>query len=111
MKVKELAERLNLEVIAGSSGLDREITWAYMSDLLSDVMGNSREGHLWITMQTHINVVAVAALKDHSAVVMVSGNRPPAEVAAKAEEEGMPLLCTSEPAFDIAGKIFSLLSR
>jgi predicted transcriptional regulator len=111
MKVKELAERLNLEVMAGSSGLDREITWAYMSDLLSDVMGNSREGHLWITMQTHINVVAVATLKDHSAVVMVSGNRPPGEVAAKAEEEGLPLLCTEEPAFDIAGKIFLLLSR
>lgn len=111
MKVKELAENMNLEVVAGSSGLDREITWAYMSDLLSDVMGNSREGHIWITMQTHINVVAVATLKDHSAVVMVSGNRPPDDVIAKADEESMPLLCTAEPAFDIAGKIFQLLTR
>ena len=111
MKVKELVESLKREVIAGSSGLDREITWAYMSDLLSDVMGNSREGHLWITMQTHINVVAVATLKDHSAVVMVSGNRPPHEVIAKADDEGMPLLCTEEPAFDISGKIYLLLTR
>lgn len=111
MKVKELLERLRLEVIAGSNGLDREITWAYMSDLLSDVMGNSRDGNLWITMQTHINVVAVATLKDHSAVVMVSGNRPPDDVIAKADEEGMPLLCTAEPAFDIAGKIFLLLTK
>jgi predicted transcriptional regulator len=110
MKVKELAENLNLEVVAGSVGLDREITWAYMSDLLSDVIGNSREGHLWITMQTHINVVAVATLKDHSAVVIVSGNRPSEEVIKKADSEGLPLLCTNEPAFDISGKLFSLLT-
>jgi predicted transcriptional regulator len=110
MKVNELAGMLKLELIAGATGADSEVKWGYVSDLLSDVMGNSHEGDLWITMQTHLNVVAVAALRDHSAVLFVAGNRPGNEVIEKAEEEGLPLLCTDEPAFDIAGRIHLLLS-
>ena len=63
MKVKELVEKLNLKVLSGEKGLDREIDGCYISDLLSDVMGNAMEGNIWITLQTHKNVMAVASLK------------------------------------------------
>ncbi len=53
MKVKELVEKLNLKVLSGEKGLDREIDGCYISDLLSDVMGNAMEGNIWITLQTH----------------------------------------------------------
>jgi len=110
MKVKELIEKLNLEAVTGGTGVDREVLGGYTSDLLSDVMGNSKEGQVWITMQTHLNVVAVAMLKDHAAIVMVAGNRPPDEVIEKAVAEGMALLCTAETAFEITGRIHSLLN-
>lgn len=110
MKVKELIEKLNLEPVTGGTGVDREVFGGYTSDLLSDVMGNSKEGQVWITMQTHLNVVAVATLKEHAAIVMVAGNRPPDEVVQKAVAEGMALLCTVETAFEITGRIYSLLN-
>jgi predicted transcriptional regulator len=111
MKIKEIADRLNLEILTGETGIINNVKGGYTSDLLSDVMGNSREGDVWVTMQTHLNVVAVATLKEHAAVIMVAGNRPPVEVINKAVAEGLPLICTRESAFTISGRIYSLLNK
>lgn len=109
MNLRELIERAGLEIVTGEKGLDKDVTGGYSSDLLSDVMGNSREGHVWITMQTHINVIAVATLKEHAAVIFVSGNRPAAEVVEKANSEALVLLATSDESFTISGKIYAML--
>ena len=101
--------RACLEIVTGETGLDKEVAGGYTSDLLSDVMGNSREGQVWITMQTHMNVIAVATLKDHAAVIFVSGNRPAPEVKEKAVAEGVTLLATRDEAFIISGKIYTLI--
>lgn len=53
MKVKELVEKLGLKILSGKNGLEREIDGCYISDLLSDVMGNADAGNIWITLQTH----------------------------------------------------------
>ena len=76
MKVKELVEKLNLKVLSGEKGLDREIDGCYISDLLSDVMGNAMEGNIWITLQTHKNVMAVASLKEMSCIILVKNLMP-----------------------------------
>jgi predicted transcriptional regulator len=109
MKLRELIKRAGLEIVAGETGLDKEVSSGYTSDLLSDVMGNSCEGQIWITMQTHMNVIAVASLKDHAAVITVSGNRPAIEVVEKAAAEGVTLLATLDDAFTISGKIYMIL--
>ena len=73
MKVRELVEKLNLKVLCGESGLDRDIDGCYVSDLLSDVMGNAEMGNVWVTLQTHKNVMAIASLKELSCVILVKG--------------------------------------
>lgn len=83
MKVCDLVKMLNLTVFCGEEGLDTEITGGYTSDLLSDVMGHIEEGMLWITMQTHQNILAVATLKDASAVLIVNGTSPDDETLQK----------------------------
>ncbi|MEW6599735.1 MAG: serine kinase, partial [Nitrospirota bacterium] len=60
MKLRDVVESLSLEVKTGKANLDNIVTGVYISDLLSDVMGNSKEGNIWITLQTHLNIVAVA---------------------------------------------------
>lgn len=110
MRVIDLANTLDLEIVAGNNRSGNEVTWGYTSDLLSDVMGNSEEGNVWITMQTHLNVVAVSTLKVHAAILFVAGNRPAQEVIDKANEEGIPLLCTGMTAFEVSGKLYALLS-
>lgn len=109
MKVRELVEKLNLKVYSGESGLDNEITGGYTSDLLSDVMGFAKDGQIWVTLQTHKNIMAVATLKDLAAVVLVKGFVPDNDAAEVSNKEGLPILGTDDQAFEITGKIFTLL--
>lgn len=111
MKISELAEQLNLRVVSGTGGLEREITGGYVSDLLSDVIGNAKEGNLWITLQSHHNIIAVASLKDLSGVIVVKGNNPAAETIKKSNEENIPVLSTEEDTFTIAGAVYDLLKK
>jgi serine kinase of HPr protein (carbohydrate metabolism regulator) len=110
MTVSQLVKELNLKVYAGSGGLDKEIDGGYVSDLLSDVMGNAREGQVWVTLQTHKNVMAIAMLKDLSAVILVKGLRPDDDTMAQGETENIPVLGTLEQTFEICGKLYNLLS-
>jgi predicted transcriptional regulator len=111
MKVKELANELNLKVYSGEKGLEDSINGGYASDLLSDVMGNAREGQVWITLQTHKNVTAIASLKDLAAVILVKGNEPDEDTARHSDEENLPILVTDENAFEIIGQIYKKLEE
>lgn len=111
MTVKELAGRLNLKVFSGEKGLDKEIEGGYVSDLLSDVMGFAKEGSVWITLQTHKNIMAIATLKDLAAVVLVKGFEPEKETVEVSNEEGIPILGSKEQTFELAGRVYNLISR
>jgi len=109
MKVSNLVEMLNLKVFSGHAGLDGEITNGYTSDLLSDVMGNASEGAIWVTLQTHKNIMAIASLKELSAVVLVKGYTPDEATLEQSNAENIPILGTSLSAFDITGLIYNQL--
>jgi len=109
MNVEEIVKVLGLEVYTDCELASRKVTGGYVSDLLSDVMGHAKEGEMWITLQSHVNVVAIASLKELAAIVMVKGIEPGKEVVEKAEEEGIPLLGTMDDTFTLSGKLFQLL--
>ncbi|MBI9060496.1 MAG: serine kinase [Marinilabiliaceae bacterium] len=109
MKVNDIVEKLNLKVFSGKEGLDREVTGGYTSDLLSDVMGNADESQLWVTLQTHRNVMAVASLKEVAAVIIVKGLEPEENTMSQSNDEGIPLLGTDLETFEISGKLYELL--
>lgn len=111
MKVKELVEKLNLTVLSGASGLDREIEGCYVSDLLSDVMGNADMGNVWVTLQTHKNVMAIASLKELSCVILVKGQMAAEDTLEQSNEEGIPFLSTNMQTYDTVGKIYTLLNN
>jgi predicted transcriptional regulator len=106
MKVSELVEKYKLKVFAGVQGLDNEISGGYVSDLLSDVMGNAAENEVWITLQTHQNVMAIASLKDLAAVILVKGFEPDEDTLERSLDEGIPLLGTEMGTFEMAGKLY-----
>ncbi|TAJ14965.1 serine kinase [Marinilabiliaceae bacterium JC017] len=111
MKVCDIIEKLGLTVFSGEQGLDREITGGYTSDLLSDVMGNSEEGQVWITLQTHKNVMAVASLKDVAAIIIVKGFQPEEGTINQSNDEDIPLLGTDMEAFEVSGRLYELLNN
>jgi hypothetical protein len=111
MKVVDMINALSLEVFQLQGDFNAEVSGGYASDLLSDVMARSKEKNVWITLQTHLNIVAVAKLKDLAAVVFVNGRRPDEDTLQRAREENVVLLGTNETTFSICGKLYNLLRK
>lgn len=109
MLIKEVAKKLELKILA--AGTDQEVLSGYVSDLLSDVIANAEEGCLWITVQRHLNIVAVAQLKKLTGIILSRGSEPEADVLARAEKEGLFILSGAEDSFTIAGKLYALISQ
>ena len=109
MTVQQLIEKLGLRIYSGQEGLQNEITGGYVSDLLSDVMGNADTGHVWVTLQTHKNVMAIASLKDMAAIILVNNHQPEEDTLQQSNEEGIPILGTEMSTFEVTGKLYELL--
>ena len=110
MRLPEIAEKLKLKDLTPGQPADPEldVVRGYASDLLSDVLSNAPSGGVLVTVQVHMNVVAVAVHAGLAAVIF-SGNRAPeAEVRAKAEEEKVKLYAARESTFDVAGRLYEL---
>ena len=86
MTTYEFVEYLKLDQFCRSNDAEeREITAAYCGDLLSDVMGNAPPDSAWFTIQSHLNIVAVAQLRDVAVVVLVNGIKPDPQTLDKAK--------------------------
>ncbi len=109
MTVAEAAGKIAGTILAGAGeAAGRVVRGGYASDLLSDVMGHSREGDLWVTLQKHVNIVAVAHLNGLAGIVLVNGRLPEPDTVARAEEEHIPIISTKLPTFEVAGILHSL---
>lgn len=108
MTVNELAAAAGFTTAALPDG-EREITGAYIGDLLSWVMGRAREGNAWITIMSNSNIVAVATLADTACILLAEGVEPDAGVAALAEQKGINILISPLGAYETALKLHELL--
>lgn len=111
MNVRALTEKLGLQIFCGEHHLDRKIKGGYVSDLLSDVMGFAQEGHVWITLQTHKNVIAIASLKELACVILVKGSQPDPDMLEQAKEEEIPILGTDKQTFEITGLVYDVITK
>ena len=105
MKVRELARLLNARALTGEAGMDNEIQSGYCCDLLSWVMAHGGEGMAWVTVQTHMNVVAVAVLADMACVILPENIDMEPESLKKAEAEGLCVLKSPLSAFAICARM------
>lgn len=110
MTLEQIATELGLtELNAGAAGAgDREVTRGYASDLLSDVLANAPVDGVLVTLQVHLNVIAVAGHADLAAVIFAGGRRPDDEVVAKASEEGLALYLAAADTFEVVGRLYAL---
>lgn len=110
---------MTLDDIAGKLGLtdltpevkaqkEGEVVGAHASDLLSDVLAHAPVNGILVTLQAHMNVVAVAAHAGLAGIIFSSGRTPDAGVLKKAVEEKIPLFSTKDTTFDVAGKLYAL---
>ena len=108
MTVRDIQEKLGLSVACGEEKLDQPVTGGYVGDLLSDVIAHSGQGNVWVTMQVHMNIVAVAVLKELTAIIIVNGRVPAEDTLQKAVEEKIPILLSRQTGFEVSGELYVL---
>ena len=108
IKLREIVQKLSLRVLSGEDKLDENVTGGYASDLLSNVIANSKPGDIWVTMQSHANIVAVAVLKELSAILVTQDRAPDEDTLKKAAEEHVAILLSPHSSFHIIGKLHEL---
>jgi hypothetical protein len=109
MTLAEIIDSLELTVLTDIKDFS-EITplGAYASDLLSCVMAGAPFGGVWITLQAHSNIVAVAALREQFAIIITESASPDDATIARANHEHIALLSTSESTYNIAGRLWEM---
>lgn len=105
MKLSEIIDKMELEVVTEFGLSKRQVEGVYIGDLLSIVMSKAKQNYLWITIQTHINIIAVATLVDLAGIIIVEGMEIEKDTIEKAMEEGIPLFKSNLSAYDIACKL------
>jgi hypothetical protein len=108
MQLADVVQKLGLRVTVAADNLQKEVTGAYASDLLSDVLAHSSEGNIWVTLQIHQNIVAVASAKELVGVVLVNGREPHEDTLQKAQAERIPIMVSDLPAFELSGRLYGL---
>lgn len=104
MNVQQVVDQLALDVV-NQGDLTLEITGGYASDLLSCVMAGAQAGHVWVTLQSHPNVIAVASLLELAAVIVTEGTIPDEETVHKANQEEINLLVARQDTFAVVARL------
>lgn len=107
MKISEIAAALNAE-ICQSEFEDTDVSCAYTSDLLSDVIAHAKEGGALITIQAHKNTVAVSSLANISVIIICNSRPLPEDMLEAAKDEGVAVIRTKENQFTVSGKLWEI---
>ncbi len=110
-KTEETGETKVVEVTRVNEGkaLDREITDIYVCDLLSWVMSHANKGDAWITVQTHLNTIAVAVLLEIPCIIVPEGIKVEEATIKKAIEEDITILGSKMSAYEICWRAHEIL--
>src|SRR6056297_1388276 len=109
MNIKNIIEELELDEATDLSN-DIDFENVYIGDLLSVVMSNAKENSIWITIQTHLNIVAVADLIDIVGIIVVEDMEVDKDTLEKANELEIPILTTDKSAYEVACEIYQINS-
>jgi hypothetical protein len=109
MNLQQIIDRLDLKPVTQPVDYSQvQPTSGYTSDLLSCVMAGAKPNSLWVTLQAHVNIVAVAALLELSAVIITENAQPDPATIAKANSQSIILLTTPRFTFEIVGELWEM---
>lgn len=108
MRVEEFAKKTGMKVLTGEKGLERDVSGVYACDLLSWVMSHADKGNLWITVHTHLNIVAVALLTEVACIIVPEGINVEEATLNKAIDEGVVILSSTMSTYEVCCKAYEL---
>jgi len=107
IRLADVKEILNAEVVVGHDRLDTEVTGGAASDLMSDILRNTKEGALLLTGLNSVQVIHTSVIAGMAGVVFVRGKRPNDDVMAIAREHNLPILTTEFNMYSSCGRLYS----
>lgn len=109
MNLQELIDHMDFRVLTEGKDFSKITpSTGYTSDLLSCVMAGAPRQGIWVTLQAHLNIIAVAALLDLCAVIITEGSEPDQATITRANSEGITLLSTTDKTFSVVGRLWGL---
>ncbi|MBN1354901.1 serine kinase [bacterium] len=108
MLLSELVQKLNLEIINEGIHMDDPVEGGYCGDLLSDVIAAGRRRDVWVTIQVHENIIAVATLKDFTAIILAKNSKPLPETLENASSENVTLLRSPLTTYQLVAELTHL---
>ena len=108
MQLKQIIEELGLTQATNLQVPEVEVQTGYVSDLLSNVMGQAAENYIWVTMQGHPNIAAIASLLSLACVVVAGDAAIDSETIERANENEVLIFKTAQSSFAVTGKLYTL---
>ncbi len=106
MKLQEIIEKLGLKALTNVE--EKDVEGVFISDMLSDVMSSAKAGDLWLTVQTHKNVVSAANLVDIAAIIVTHDKKVPQETVELANRFHVVILSTALSTYGLVGKLVGI---
>ena len=106
MKLNEIIKKAELEILTNIE--ERDVKGVFISDMLSDVMTNAKVENIWLTTQTHTNIVSAANLIDISAIIVTLGKKVPEKTVELANRYHVVVLSTPKSSFELARKLIEI---
>ena len=108
MTVSEIAKNMNLTYYAGEGLAEKSAKGCYIGDLLSLAMSKVQMNYVWITIQTNVNIVAVASLADAACIILADGCIPDEKTVERAKEQEIIILGSEMSAYELAVRLSEL---
>lgn len=106
MKIGEIKELLCAEILCGEEHLDHEVSYAFGSDLMSDVLAYVKGSTILLTGLINNQVIRTAEMADLNAIIFVRGKKPEPEIVAMAMENNIILMLTKDTLYTASGKLY-----
>ena len=104
LDVEQLCGRLGMKPLNGL--YNKEVKGVFISDMVSDVMHGAEPGNLWVTVQTHKNIIAAANLVDVAVIIVTRGKNVPKETLDLANRAEITIFSTPLESYEIAVKLY-----
>lgn len=109
MNLQNIIDDLNLTLLTERKDFSAvDVSEGYTSDLLSCVMAGAPHGAVWVTLQAHANIVAVAALLELGAIIITEDAQPEPATLTRANQEGITMLSTPLKSFEVVGRLWEM---
>lgn len=106
MKIRDIKELLNAEILCFPEGLDTEVNSACGSDMMSDVLAYVKDQAVLLTGLLNAQVIRTAEMMDMVCVVFVRSKKPTDEMLELARDHEMVVLSTDLRMYDACGRLY-----